>query len=143
MIAMLSRRFGRVIRYGFVGLIMALLYNGLTVAFYKGGLTNDPTWASVWASLLIIPVSFLSHRHTTYADVARHHAQIWRYAVIAVTTFVLNTGTMKLVDLNRWPFWIALIVTWFLVPASNYLINALWIFRVDGLLALKAERHDS
>jgi putative flippase GtrA len=144
MIAKLLRRFQRLIRYGLVGIGVSLLYTMLTVLFHKSGLIGDPTLASAAAALISIPLSFLAHRHTTYADVARHPAQAWRFAAIGISSFIIATGAMKLVDLNHWSFWIGLTLTWFLIPAANYIINALWIFRVRGFLTLDAERsrHD-
>jgi putative flippase GtrA len=132
MIRYLFRRFQRLIRYGLVGIGVSLLYTALTVLFYKGGLIGDPTLASAVATLITIPVSFLVHRRTTYADAARHPAQAWRFVIIGASSFVIATGTMKLVDINHWPYWLGLIAAWLLIPAANYVINALWIFRVGG-----------
>ena len=129
-------RFERVIRYGVVGGGVTLFYTLLTVGLYKGHLIGDPTWASAVACIVSQPVSFLSHRMITYADVAPDATQWKRFGIIALSTFAISTGSMKLVDLLGWPFWIALVIGWVLVPVANYVINAIWVFRAKNLLAL-------
>ncbi len=133
------RRFERVIRYVIVGGGVTLFYTLLTVGLLSGHVVDDPTLASAIASLVTLPISFLVHRAITYADVATERAQWTRFAIIAVSNFALNTGLMKVVDLLRWPYWIALIIGWVLIPLVNYTINALWVFRAKTFLGLHRE----
>ena len=136
-IAKKSGRIGRLIRYGLVGSVVAALYSGFTILLVQTGLISDPTLASAVSFAFTIPLSFLAHRAITYADAVRDGAEGRRFGIIAVSTFVVSTGTVKLVDLWGEPYWIALAVIWFLVPATNYIINAVWVFKVSGLFAVK------
>ena len=130
------RRFERVIRYVIVGGGVTLFYTFLTVGLLSGHVVDDPTFASAIASLVTLPISFLVHRAITYADVASERAQWTRFAIIAVSNFALNIGLMKAIDLLHWPYWIALIIGWVLIPLVNYTINALWVFRAKTFWGL-------
>jgi putative flippase GtrA len=132
----LATRFERVIRYGFVGAGVTLFYTLLTVGLISGHVISDPTLACAFAFVITQPVSYLSHRLITYADVASDRSQWRRFGTIALAGFAVTTGTMKLDVVLGWPYWIALVIGWFLIPVVNYLINAVWVFRAKSLLAL-------
>jgi len=129
-------RIGRLIRYGFVGGMVAALYTLFTIVLLQGRFVADPTLASAIAFAITIPVSFLAHRQITYADATRDRTQSWRFGLIAQSSFLISTGAMKIVVLLGKPYWIAIAVTWIVVPSTNYIINALWVFRVSGLFAV-------
>ena len=135
-IAAEAGRLGRLIRYGFVGGVVAALYTLFTIILLQGHFIADPTLASAIAFAITLPVSFLAHLRITYADAARDQAQSWRFGVIALSSFLVSTGAMKAVVLLGKPYWIAIAITWILVPSTNYIINALWVFRVSGLFAV-------
>ena len=135
----LFRRCERVIRYILVGGGVTLFYSLVTVGLVSGHVCNDPTLASAIAQLVTFPLSFLAHRTFTYADVAPDAAQWQRFAVIAASNFVITTSVMKSVDLLGWPYWIALIVGWVLIPFVNYTINAIWVFRARSFLGLSKQ----
>jgi putative flippase GtrA len=134
--ARLYKRFERVIRYCLVGGVTTLSYTLLTAGFISGHLIADPTLASAIASAIVIPLSFLIHRRITYADVTPERAQWKRYLFIAVSNFVIATGSMKLVSLAGWPYWIALVIGWVVIPIVNYTVNAVWVFQAKRLLSL-------
>jgi putative flippase GtrA len=138
----LDSRFGRLLRYGVVGVGLALLYSLLTVLFHESRFLPDPTEASMLAFLLTAPVSFFAHSRITYADADRDHTQWRRFGISLLSGFVISVGAMKSVDLLGKPYWIALVIGWFLVPAVNYVVNAIWVFRVKNILALEQAAQD-
>jgi putative flippase GtrA len=136
MLRNLIQRNERVIRYLAVGAGVTLVYSLLTAGLFERHVVEDQTLASAIASVISIPISFLVHRRITYADAPYDRSHWNRFGIIALTNFVIATGSMKLSDLLGWPFWIALIVGWVLIPAANYTINAIWVFRTKEFLAL-------
>ncbi|MBI1212294.1 MAG: hypothetical protein GC190_12580 [Alphaproteobacteria bacterium] len=131
------RRFERVIRYIVVGGGVTLFYTLVTVALISGHVIADPTAASVVASLITLPLSFLAHRRFTYVDATRERGQWERFAVVAASNFLINVGLMKGVDTWQWPYWTALALGWVVVPILNYTINAVWVFRINSLLSIR------
>lgn len=115
---------------------MTLLYSGLTAGLISGHVMSDRTLASVVASLMTIPLSFVIHRQVTYRDTDYQRVQWRRFTVVALTNLALNAGLMAGTAALRWPYGVALIVGWILVPTANYLLNALWVFRTRNILAL-------
>lgn len=115
---------------------MALFYSALTAGLILSGLVGDRILASLWASLASIPLSFLIHRRITYSDTRYEGAQWARFVLIAVSNLAINLGVMQGSRWLGWPFWAALVVGWFLVPVSNFLLNAAWVFRTRTLLSL-------
>jgi len=127
----LTGRLGRVIRYGLIGTGVSILYTLLATLFHETKTFEDPALASAMAFALVLPISFLSHRRVTYADAANDSLQWARFVLVAVTSFTIAVGSAKLASLQGWPFWTALLATWILIPAANYFINVLWVFRVS------------
>lgn len=127
---------GRLIRYGFVGAGLALVYTSLTIMLYRGAVLADPTIASAVAFILTQPVAFLAHRRVTYSDAVQDRAQWKRFGVNAVSGMTISVSAMKAVDLLGKPYWNALMICWVLVPVGNYLINAIWVFRVPNMFVM-------
>ena len=136
MIREVLERYGRLIRFFLVGGVVALTYSILTAGFIVGPLALDRIWASVVASVLIIPVSFVAHKRITYADTARQSHRFDRFAVVGVANLIVNVTDMSLTELFHWPFWIAILAGWVIVPLMNFLLNTVWVFRARRLLAL-------
>lgn len=119
----------RVMRYGVVGATVSLLYTAMTVALYTERYIVDPVVASAIAFAAVLPISFFAHQRVTYSDRAREKTQWRRFSIIGLSSFVIATGTMKLVDTFSLPYWIALAMTWVLIPVTNYIINLYWVFQ--------------
>ncbi len=132
----LFRRFERVVRYGGVGAAMALLYSGLTAGLVMSRIIAWPIGASLAASLVVIPISFLTHRAITYRDTTYAPVQWLRFSVIAAATLAINVGLVALAGPLHAPYWAALVVGWFVVPLATYFINGLWVFRTRRLFAV-------
>lgn len=130
------RRFDRVLRYILVGGMVTLAYSGIVSVLQLSHTIDDRVLASVCASAVAIPASFIIHRATTYRDTPFVAAQWPRFVLIGIANLVINAGLMKISEPLRWPFWIPLAVGWVVIPIANYLLNALWVFRAKRLWAL-------
>jgi putative flippase GtrA len=135
----LARRFERVIRYIAAGAGVTLFYSLATILLVSGGIETDPAAASVVASLITFPVAFVVHRAVTYVDVPFDRAQWIRFGIIALCNLMIAAGSMKAVDLLQMPYGIGLAIGWVLIPAFNYTINAVWVFRTATFLSLRAD----
>ena len=133
------RRFERLIRYVIVGGGVTLFYTALTVALITSDMVADPTLASAVASIATLPLSFLVHRRFTYVDAAHVGGQWERFAIIAASNFAINVGLMKGAGAWHWPYWTALALGWVVVPAVNYTINAVWVFRTKTFLSVSRD----
>ncbi len=135
----LAKRLERLLRYGVVGVGVAAIYSLIVVAIVEGHVILDPTLASAVAFALTQPVAFLAHRKITYPDAGAAGYHWKRFAVLSACGFALTLATMKIVDLLGWPFWIGLMIGWVVIPAMNFIISSIWVFRIKTLLRLKIE----
>jgi putative flippase GtrA len=133
----LFQRYGRVIRFLFVGGAITLFYSLLTAGLILGPLAMPRVWASLVASLVVIPVSFAAHKRITYGDTARSAHRFTRFATLGAANLFVNVADMRLTELLHWPFWVALLAGWVIVPVVNFLLNTFWVFRARRLLALE------
>ena len=130
------RRFDRVLRYIFAGSVVTLAYSGIVSVLQISHTIDDRVLASVCASAVTIPASFIIHRATTYRDTRLVAAQWPRFVLIGIANLFINAGLMKISEPLHWPFWIALVIGWVVIPIANYLLNALWVFRPKRLWAV-------
>lgn len=133
----IPHRYGRPIRFLLVGGAVTMVYSGLVAALLGLAVTTDRAGASLIASVVTIPLSFLVHRRITYRDAAPHADQWPRFATTGLVNLFVNLAVMRGSQALHWPLWIGLMLGWVLVPAMNYLANAIWVFRVR-LLAIGA-----
>ncbi|HEV2098884.1 MAG TPA: GtrA family protein [Stellaceae bacterium] len=121
----------RILRYGFVGLIVSVVYS-LAVILVVGWLpTHDATLASGLVFIALLPIAYLGHRYVSFLDATRDAFQPLRFAITTSSTFLIAIGGMYWVTqiLGRsYLFGIAL--NWALIPAVNFLIFFFWVFRV-------------
>ncbi len=119
----------RVLVYGAVGIGVALCYSVLVAVMLRAQLVSTPTLAAVFAFLLVLPLSYVAQRRTSFGDRPRDGGQPARFAVLALTTFGISVGGMAIVvELLGLPYWGGLIVTWVCVPIAGFLMNTLWVF---------------
>jgi putative flippase GtrA len=132
----LFTRYERVVRFVIVGGGVTLVYTALTAGLVATRIASDRVWASLYASLAVIPVSYLVHRSITYQDTAHSLGQWKRFAVIGLTNLLINTGLMRASELLAWPLWAPLMIGYGAVPFANFLLNTIWVFRANTLVSL-------
>jgi putative flippase GtrA len=133
-----SAHFFRLLRYSAVGIGVSLLYSGLVVVALGPLNFRSPSAASLVAFLLVLPVSFYAHQVISFHDAGRDGRQPYRFAVIAVTSFVLAVGGMHLVtEVWKLHYLFGIALAWILIPTTNFLINSLWVFPLSGTIDAK------
>jgi putative flippase GtrA len=116
-------------RYGAVGIGVSLLYSGLVVVAVDFLGFRSPTAASLIAFVVVLPVSFYVHQVISFHDSDRDGRQLYRFAVIVVTSFIFAVGGMKLVtDVWQLHYLFGIALVWFLIPIVNFMINSFWVF---------------
>jgi putative flippase GtrA len=119
----------RFLRYGAVAITISLLYSGLVITSIDIFGFQSPTLASVFAFLLILPLSFFSHQRVSFRDSTPDRRQPFRFAVIAGTSFTFAVGGMHLMtEVLKLHYLFGVAAVWILVPATNFLINSIFVF---------------
>jgi putative flippase GtrA len=132
--------FLRLLRYGGIGIGVSLLYSGLVAAAVDVLGIRSATMASTVAFLLALPVSLVAHRMVSFRDANADPRSSYRFAVIAVVSFVCAVGGMKLMtDIWKLHYVFGILVAWALVPAANFIINTLWVFPLPRPASIKTE----
>jgi len=122
----------RLFRFGSVGLL-ATATHALVYAVLADGGWIAPLGANLAGFAVAVTVSFLGHRHWTFAGRPARAGQWQRFVVAAIGSLALNSlGVWVVTELLALdPLW-ALLPMLFLVPAATYLLLSLWVFRQDG-----------
>lgn len=130
----------RLMRFSAVGIGVSVLYTGLVVTAVDLLGFRSPSFASAIAFLLALPVSFYAHRLLSFHDAERDGRQLYRFSVIAIASFILAVGGMKLVtEVWKLSYLFGIALTWILIPATNFAINSLWVFPIRANPAADAE----
>jgi putative flippase GtrA len=127
---------GRVMRYGIVGVTVAVLYSLAIIGLVPMVRPFGPTVASVIGFCLVLPVGFWLHRRFSFADRAGGEGQAWRFTVTNIASFVISVGGMYVItELLRVSYLFGIAWNWVAVPAVNFGIYMLWVFRSPPPLA--------
>jgi putative flippase GtrA len=120
----------RVARYGGVGLAVSLFYTFAVIACVHFWPPLGPTLASVIAFIVTLPISYFAHRNISFFDAQRDGFQPLRFAVTTAASFVLAVGGMYwITEIAGRDFLIGIVWTWLVIPAVNFAVYLLWVFR--------------
>lgn len=123
----------RVLRYGVVGLVISIAYSLVVVLIVGQFHMRNATEASALAFILVQPIAYFAHRHVTFSDAARDPFQPLRFAVTTVSTFLVAIGGMYVAtDMLGRSYLLGIALNWALIPAINFLIYLLWVFRLGN-----------
>lgn len=123
----------RVLRYGVVGLTVAIVYSLAIVLLVVQCHMRDATAASALAFIVVQPLAYLAHRHVTFFDAARDSFQPLRFAVTTTSTFLIAIGGMYVMtDTLGRSYLLGIALNWALIPVINFLIYLLWVFRLEN-----------
>ncbi|HEY5210509.1 MAG TPA: methyltransferase domain-containing protein [Stellaceae bacterium] len=138
----LGRTLFRIVRYGFAGLAISIVYSLAVVVLVAGLRVAGPTAASVIAFILVLPIGYVTHRRVTFLDAEPDPLMPLRFAVTTAASFVVAIGGMYVVtDVLGKSYLLGIALNWLVIPAMNFLIYCLWVFRVGkppGVLAAAA-----
>lgn len=120
--------FGRLFRFGIVGIVATLVYAGATL-FTIEILHLAPVLSSIVGQLTATGVSYFGHSMFSFAVQADHKTYLFRFLVILMLTFALNAGvTWLLSDVLQISHRISVAVITVLIPMVNFICNRYWVF---------------
>ena len=120
----LAKSAARPLRFALVGAVATLVH--MAVASLLLSLWSWPAYgANLGAFLVAFGVSYLGHRHLTFARAGSP----WRFLLVALAGFGLNNLLLTGLLACGLPALAALLVATALVPVFSYLLSSLWVFR--------------
>ena len=126
----------RLLRYGSVGVGVSLFYSLLVVACVIPPLAIDPTLASVIAFVVTLPAGWFAHRVFSFADRRRDRLQPIRFAAATGASFIAAVGGMYWITrVAGHSYLLGIAWNWMVIPATNYLLYLLWVFRGERIVA--------
>lgn len=123
-------RFGKLARFGFVGLFCALIFGVCSRVLID--LQGLPVYAAAGLSyILVTPLSYGLHRGFTFRSKAAHSTSLPKYLIVsAISTSIaaflpaaMNSRSGLEMDINY-----ALSLTCVIVPLVTYLLKSTWVF---------------
>ncbi len=123
----------RVLRYGIVGLVISIVYSFAVMLLVARSHMRDATEASALAFVVVQPIAYFAHRYVTFFDAERDPFQPLRFAVTTVSSFMVAIGGMYVMtDVLGHSYLFGIALNWALIPAGNFLIYLLWVFRLGN-----------
>jgi len=123
--------YARVLRYGVVGVAVSILYGLFVMLLVDHIGMASATLASALAFAAILPFTYAAHRRVTFSDAARDPLASLRFVGTTTASFLIATGGMYLTTgIFARSYLIGIALTWVLIPATNFLIYLIWVFRV-------------
>lgn len=120
----------RVLRYGCVGLAVSLFYSLGVIACVHCWPPLGPTLASVIAFIVTLPIGYFAHRNISFFDSESDAFQPLRFAITTAASFVLAVGGMYwITEIAGRDYLLGIVWTWLIIPAVNFVIYMLWVFR--------------
>ena len=116
------------LRYIGVGSAATILYLCLTTIAIEV-LIWPELISSIAAFVLCLPLAYIGHRYGTFAAQGSHTVQVIRFVVSMTVTFVVSSlSVLVIVNYMQQHYSIALLVTVFFVPTTNFFLLKLWVF---------------
>ena len=116
----------RLIRFGIVGLVTAILYGGVYLFFLK---IFNAKYAIYFAYLIVLPINFFGHRNLTFVSRESLTPQIVKF-VITQSAIVLSLGFLSEIShtFGSYSEIKLLLITVFVIPFLSYFIHVNWTF---------------
>ena len=119
----------RLLRYGIAGGLATILYFLVTISVVEF-LALDAVLGTVVATAVVTVVSYALNRQWVFESSRGHASAFPRFVFMTVISFGLNAGIMHLtVNVIGWWYVTGLFLTTAIVPATNFFVNYLWIFK--------------
>jgi putative flippase GtrA len=122
------RELFRLARFGIVGTAAALCYASTSFLIVWAGLSGSIS-ATMVGQLAAALISYYGHLHFSFRVEPNHRKFVWRFLIVALTTFALNLLlTWSLTSILHAPYQVPIAVVTVVLPAASYLVNRLWVF---------------
>lgn len=119
----------RLFRHLLAGSVGTLLYIASTALFVEY-LYFHPVVAVICSFSILMVLTYIINRTWVYSPSRGHEHSIPRFLTVVCISLGLNSGIMFLVFevFDLWYFY-GLIITVFIVPPTNFLLNYYWAFK--------------
>jgi putative flippase GtrA len=118
----------RVVKFGMVGVLATLVHYGTAMALVSLRFT-DLVAANVFGWLVALLVSWLGHRHFTFAKAEFKSASRLLFALVSLTAIAVSSAIAHLVELWNVPPSIGLLVAIAVIPAVTFIGHRFLVFR--------------
>jgi len=116
-------------RFGFVGIVATVVHVSIGLGLHEG-FDVWPFWANLIAFCCALMVSFFGQTRLTFPDATADSGAFMRFTIVAVTGLSLNQITVWLVtSVFLGPYWLALAIIIFTVPAFTFVMLKFWALR--------------
>jgi putative flippase GtrA len=122
--------FGQLVRFGIVGLSLAVVYSA--IYWYLATYFMPPVVAVVIAFLVSVSIGFVLHSRWSFRGHGKRedHAMKVKFLAVQTSGFLLNEAfTWVLTGPLHGPTWWPLIPAIFVTPMATYLLNRQLVFR--------------
>jgi putative flippase GtrA len=119
---------GRLVRFGFTGLVVTFVYAAVTIVLVEAGGVGAIA-ASIAGYLAAGGVSYLGHLYFSFSVRPDHRAYVWRFLIAATLSFVLTIViTWIVTQVLGFSARVSVPVVSILLPATSYVCNRFWVF---------------
>ncbi|MEM7529049.1 MAG: GtrA family protein [Pseudomonadota bacterium] len=124
----LMEEFWRVVRFGIVGVAATITHATGVFAFVElGGLA--PSVANPVAFAIAVPVSYFGHYFFTYGSQHDHGETVFRFLAVTCSSFGISQAIVMAMEYFGGPYQAAVALFVVLVPATNFILFNLLVFR--------------
>ncbi|MEL6765657.1 MAG: GtrA family protein [Pseudomonadota bacterium] len=129
--ARLLEEFWRIFRFGIVG-VAATITHALGVFAFVELAGLSPSLANPVAFVIAVPVSYFGHYFFTYGASSAHGETMLRFIAVSGTSFAVSQVIVMGMEALGGPYEIAVAIFVVLVPATNFVLFNLLVFRRRG-----------
>lgn len=120
----------RIMRYGFAGVAVSILYSLAVIACVHLFAPLSPTIASVIAYVVVVPLAYIAHGRISFSDRPYDNFQPLRFAVSTTASFIIAIGGMYYItEIAGRSYLLGIAWNWLMIPVMNFLVYMFWVFR--------------
>lgn len=125
-----NKLFRQLIRFGMVGASAATVHFSIVISLVEVGLMQ-PLIANVVGFLVAFQVSYWGHRYWTFHETsALHRIALPKLLLVASSGFAANESLFYIFTVVfNLPYPLALFLILSILPAINFTLSKLWVFR--------------
>uniref|UniRef100_UPI00403F3D3B GtrA family protein n=1 Tax=Paenibacillus sp. FSL W7-1332 TaxID=2921702 RepID=UPI00403F3D3B len=118
----------KLIKYGIVGLIGAIVHIILTI-FFVEIMDLSPIIGSFLGFIIVLAISFFLNKSWTFRVKGKNTIYFFKYLIVSLTGLVINLIILySTVNLFNWSYFYGMGISTIFVAISNFVMNQLWTF---------------
>lgn len=122
----------RIVRYGFSGVLVAIICSLGVVGFVHFLPQAGPVGANILAFCAVQPIGYAIHKTFTFpdTDIESREGGLRRFILTNLASLAVSTAGMALVtDVLHASYLWGIALNWVLIPSTNFLLYRFWVFR--------------